>query len=26
VISAVYGTRIYYDYRLTRRNLVRLSV
>ena len=26
VISAVYGTRIYYDFRLTRRNLVRLSV
>ncbi len=26
VISAVDGTRIYYDYRLTRRNLVRLSV
>ncbi len=26
VVSAVYGTRIYYDYRLTRRNLVKLSV
>lgn len=26
VVSAVYGTRIYYDFRLTRRNLVRLSV
>ena len=26
VVSAVYGTRIYYDYRLSRRNLVRLSV
>ncbi len=26
VISAVYGTRIYYDYRLARRNLARLSV
>ncbi len=26
VVSAVYGTRIYYDYRLTRRNLARLSV
>ena len=26
VVSAVYGTRIYYDYRLARRNLARLSV
>ncbi len=26
VISAVYGTRIYYDYRLARRNLAKLSV
>ena len=26
VISAVYGTRIYYDFRLSKRNLVKLSV
>ena len=26
VVSAVYGTRIYYDYRLARRNLARLSL
>lgn len=26
VISAVYGTRIYYDFRLAKRNLVKLSV